>query len=152
MALLTTAMLNSLTSAISGFLNHFLPPLYAVTTDVQSASVSQTDSDEDGVIVTCHFAEGSQALGCHVEFQIQSSIDNISMNISKNETASGVVKLAYPLPCYDICAFDWESDGTRGEVCVPVRVDQTSNRVNCGDPGMLLRIHYDEIPFAITAT
>ena len=125
---------------------------------MQSASVSLSDSDEDSVTATCRFAEGSQALGCHVQFLMQSSFKSINMNISKNEsleTASGVITLAYPLACYDICAFDWESDGTRGEVCIPVRVDQTGDRGDCGsgpDPGMLLFVYYDKIPFAITAT
>ena len=125
---------------------------------MQSASVSLSDSGEDSVTTTCQFAEGSQALGCHIEFLMQSSVKSINMNISKNEsleTASGVITLAYPLACYDICAYDWESDGTRGEVRIPVRVDQTSDHVNCGsgtDPGMLVCVYYDKIPFAITAT
>ena len=143
-----------------GFRNQLFPPLYTVTTDVQNASVSLSDSDEEGVFITCHFAEGSLALGCHVEILTQPSIDSINMSISKNdleslEATSGVIKLAYPLTCYDICVYDWESDGTRGEVCIPVRVDQTGNRGDCGsgpDPGMLLRVYYDKKPFAITAT
>ena len=126
---------------------------------MQSASVSLSDSNEAGVIVTCQFADGSQALGCHVQFLMQSSVKSINMNISKNEpleTASGVITLAYPLTCYDICAFDWESDGTRGEVCVPVRVGQTGNRGDCGsgpDPGMLRCVYYQmTLTFAITDT
>ena len=97
--------------------------LTAVTTDVQSASVLPSNSDED-VLASCQFAEGSQALGCHIQLRIQSSIQrNISI-LRQNESleaTSGIITLAYPLACYDICAFDWESDGTRGELCVPVR-------------------------------
>ena len=114
-------------------------PHCVVTTDVQNASVSQSDSDEDGVIVTCRFAEGSQALGCRIEFHIQSSIEmtmDISLPDQSLEATSGIITLAYPLACYDICAFDWESDGTRGELCVPVR---RSAQEDCGSgtTGML---------------
>ena len=115
-------------------------PHCVVTTDVQNASVSQSDSDEDSVIVTCRFAEGSQALGCHIELRIQSSID-ITMDISlpnqSLEATSGIITLAYPLACYDICAFDWESDGTRGELCVPVRASDSSDCGSGHGSGML---------------
>ena len=78
--------------------------------------------------ITCRFAEGSQALGCHVELRIQSSIDmtmDISMHNESLEATSEIITLAHPLSCYNICAFDWESDGTRGELCVPVRVNES---------------------------
>ena len=105
--------------------------LTAVTTDVQSASVLPSDSDKN-VLASCQFAEGSPALGCHIQLRIQSSIQrNISI-LRQNESleaTSGIITLARPLACYDICAFDWESDSTTGELCVPVR---RSAREDCG--------------------
>ena len=114
-----------------------LIPHFVVTTDVQNASVFRSDSDEDSVIITCQFAEGSQALGCHVELRIQSSLNVLfsqDIPIQSLEATSGIITLAFPLSCYDICAFDWESDGTRGELCVPVRVNESlSGNEDCGN-------------------
>ena len=89
------------------------------------------------MIITCRFAEGSQALGCHVELRIQSSLNVMfsqDIPIQSLEATSGIITLAYPLSYYDICAFDWESDGTRGELCVPVRVNESlSGTEDCGN-------------------
>ena len=105
---------------------------------MQSALIL-SDSTEH-VLVICQFAEGSQALGCHIEFRIELPMQNktVTLDITRQneslEATSETVTLIYPLVCYEVCAFDWESDGTRGALCVPVRVEQSQfGDVQCSD-------------------
>ena len=95
--------------------------LSADTTDVQSAVV-QYDNNQT-VAVTCHFAEGSQALGCHV--QLSFSNDYQAVNISRENgliNAHQCIETHLPSHCYrsQLYVYDWEADGTVGTLPVPV--------------------------------
>ena len=95
--------------------------LSADTTDVQSAE-AQYDNNQT-VAVTCHFAEGSQALGCHV--QLNFSNDYQAVNISREGgllTAHQFIETHLPAHCYQsqLYVYDWEDDGTVGTLPVPV--------------------------------
>ena len=76
--------------------------------------------------MTCHFAEGSQALGCHV--QINFSNDFHTWNISReDESLTTCVVLQVNTTCYPSDCnlsqgyiYDWEADGTVGTLSVPV--------------------------------
>ena len=92
------------------------------TTDVQLAEVQNNQT----VAVTCHFAEGSQALGCHV--QLNFSNDFQTWNISReDESLTSCVVLEVNTTCYpsdcnlsQVYIYDWEADGTVGTLPVPV--------------------------------
>ena len=94
------------------------------TTDVQLAEV-QSENNQT-VVVTCHFAEGSQALGCHV--QLDFSKDFQTLNISREDKSlTSCVVLKVNTTCYSSdCSlsqayvYDWEADGTVGTLSVPV--------------------------------
>ena len=72
------------------------------------------------VAVTCHFAEGSQALGCHV--QLNFSNDTRSRTISREDgslTSCTVLEVnagCFSAYCYQsqLNVYDWEADGTVG--------------------------------------
>ena len=72
------------------------------------------------VAVTCHFAEGSQALGCHV--QLNFSNDTRSQTISREDgslTSCTVLEVnagCFSAYCYQsqLSVYDWEADGTVG--------------------------------------
>ena len=96
-------------------------PLSVDTTDVQLAVV-QFDENQT-LAVTCHFAEGSQALGCHV--QLSFSSDSEAVNISREDRSLIVrqeIKTRFPSYCYQsqLYVYDWEADGTVGRLPVPV--------------------------------
>ena len=95
--------------------------LSADTTDVQSAE-AQYDNNQT-LLVTCHFAEGSQALGCHV--QLSFSNDYQAVNISREGgllTSHQFIETHFPAHCYQsqLYVYDWEADGTVGTLPVPV--------------------------------
>ena len=98
--------------------------LSADTTDVQSAEVQYDNSQT--VAVTCQFAEGSQALGCHV--QLNFSNDFQTWNISREkESLTTCVVLEVKITCYpfdcnlsQLYIYDWEADGTVGTLPVLV--------------------------------
>ena len=77
--------------------------------------------------MTCHFAEGSQALGCHV--QLNFSNDFQTWNISREkESLTSCVELEVNITCYpsdcnlsQAYVYDWEADGTMGTPSVPVK-------------------------------
>ena len=99
--------------------------LSADTTDVQLAVV-QYDNNQRVAAVTCHFAEGTQALGCHV--QLNFSNDFQTCNISREDEAlTSCVVLQIDTTCYSSdCSlsqayiYDWEANGTVGTLSVPV--------------------------------
>ena len=78
------------------------------------------------VALTCHFAEGSQALGCHV--QLNFSNDFQTWNISReDESLTSCTVLQVNITCYpsdcnlsQAYVYDWEADGTVGTLPVPV--------------------------------
>ena len=91
------------------------------TTDVQLAEV-QFDNNQT-LVVTCHFAEGSQALGCHV--QLSFSSDSQAVNISRQDRSLKIcqeIKTHFPSHCYksQLYVHDWEADGTVGTLPIPV--------------------------------
>ena len=95
--------------------------LSADTTDVQLAE-AQYDINQT-VAVTCHFAEGSQALGCHI--QLSFSNDYQAVNISREGgllIAHQFIETHLPAHCYQsqLYVYDWEADGTVGTLPVPV--------------------------------
>ena len=98
--------------------------LSADTTDVQLAEV-QFDNNQT-VAVTCHFAEGSQALGCHV--QLNFSKDFQTWNIFReDESLTSCVVLEVNITCYpsdcnlsQAYVYDWEANGTVGTLPIPV--------------------------------
>ena len=78
--------------------------------------------NNQSVAVTCHFAEGSQALGCHVKFN-----DSQALNISregKSLITCQLIKTHFPSHCYQsqLYVYDWEADGKVGTVPVPVEM------------------------------
>ena len=76
--------------------------------------------------MTCHFAEGSQALGCHV--QLNFSNDFQTWNISREDkslTSCVILEVntaCYPSDCNlsQAYIYDWEADGTVGTLSVSV--------------------------------
>ena len=95
---------------------------------MQDALISMKDDD---IVVSCYFAGGSQARGCQI--QLNSPMENITLNISRNDACGIVIKPSYSLVLYEVCALDWEADGTIGELCIPVTVD-LSQSTSCSDP------------------
>ena len=88
------------------------------TTDVQLAEV-QFDNNQT-VAVTCHFAEGSQALGCHV--QLSFSSDSEAVNISREDRSlitCQEIKIHFPSQS-QLYIYDWEADTTMGTLPIPV--------------------------------
>ena len=93
----------------------------ADTTDVQLAEV-EFDNNQT-LAVTCYFAEGSQAFGCHV--QLSFSIDSQAVNISREDRSLKIcqeIKTHFPSHCYQsqLYVYDWEADGTVGTLPIPV--------------------------------
>ena len=78
--------------------------------------------------MTCHFAEGSQALGCHIKLSFLN--DSQTFNISregKSLTLCDILPVnttCYPSDSYQsqVYVFDWEADGTMGTLPVPVEL------------------------------
>ena len=82
----------------------------------------QFDSNQTFVVI-CHFAEGSQALGCHV--QLNFSNDSRALNISRVNRSLIIrqeIKTHFPSHCYQsqLYVYDWEADGTVGVLPIPV--------------------------------
>ena len=101
---------------------YFLSLISADTTDVQYA---QVEYDSETVVVTCNFAEGSQALGCHV--QLNFSNNPQVLNISREDEsliAQQDIKTQLPPHCYQLrfYVYDWEADGTVGTLLIPVEM------------------------------
>ena len=101
--------------------------LHADTTDVQSAVVHY-DNNQTVAAVTCHFAEGSQALGCHVQMNFSNNFQ--TWNISReDESLTTCVVLQIATTCYSsdcnpshAYIYDREADGTVGTLSVPVKM------------------------------
>ena len=82
---------------------------------------AQVEYDSQTVVVTCHFAEGSKALGCHV--QLNSSNDSLVFNISRGDgtlIAQQEIKTQLPPHCYQfqLYVYDWKADGTVGTLLI----------------------------------
>ena len=104
------------------------------TTDVQLAVV-QFDNNQT-LAVTCHFAEGSQALGCHAELSFSS--DSQAVNISRVDRSLIIcqeIMTRFPSHCYrsQLFVYDWEADGTVGTVPIPTEAIVSEDASNaCG--------------------
>lgn len=87
------------------------------------------------VTVECNFIPGSQSRGCHVKMY------NFSMNITRNpEHNSGQMKFQVDeVLLAEILVFDWEEDGSIGNVSVPVEV-MNSNTVEPPGLGSGIRV------------
>ena len=103
----------------------FSVSISADTTDVQLAEV-QFDNNQT-VAVTCHFAEGSQALGCHAElsFSSDSQAENIS-RVNRSFIACWLIKTHFPSQS-QLYVYDWEADGTIGTLPIPVETMLSDN-------------------------
>ena len=106
---------------LSTYVCYFSFPISPDTTDVQDA---QVEYDSQNVTVTCHFAEGSQALGCHVQLHFSSDLQahNISRSVG-SLVAQREIKTQLPPQCYQLqlSVYDWEADGTVGTLPIPVK-------------------------------
>ena len=94
--------------------------LCSVTTDVQRSIINVTSLS---VTVECYFFNGSSSLGCYVEFS-GANFSTIAKNITRS---TGRQEVAIPGgidTCVDLrfAVFDWESDGSIGNVPVPVEI------------------------------
>ena len=81
---------------------YFLSLISADTTDVQYA---QVEYDSETIAVTCNFAEGSKALGCHV--QLNFSNNPQVLNISREDGSlihSRTLRLSFHLTAIS-CSF-----------------------------------------------
>ena len=90
------------------------------TTDVQYAEVQFNDNQT--VAVTCHFAEGSQALGCHAQLNFSSDSQGVNIPRENRSLVHQEIKTPFPAHCYQpqLYVYDWEADGTVGTLPVPV--------------------------------
>ena len=99
----------------------FSVSISADTTDVQLAVV-QFDNNQT-VAVTCHFAEGSQALGCHAELSFSSDSQAVNISrVNRSFIACQLIKTRFPSHYYQsqFYVYDWEADGTVGTLPIPV--------------------------------
>ena len=77
----------------------FSVSISADTTDVQLADV-RFDNNQT-VAVTCHFAEGSQALGCHAELSFSSDSEAVNISrVNRSFIACWLIKTRFPSHCY----------------------------------------------------
>lgn len=97
-----------------------------VTTDVQAARAIVMC---DPVIVQCTFLSGGQSKGCSLNLTINGSmiIHNIERSNS-NSVQEELVVSSNQVDVGEYFVFDWESDGSIGNVPVPVDIDS-----NCSD-------------------
>lgn len=121
----------------------FSLPISTDTTDVQNAQVKY---DKQTVVVTCYFAEGSQALGCHVQLNFCNDREtlNISRSFGSLVAQLEINKTQLPPQCYQLqlSVYDWEADGTVGTLPISVRemmfADNTSGTATgTSTPGRL---------------
>jgi len=82
-------------------------------------------------IVTCYFAEGSQALGCYVLLSFFSG--NQSFNISRPNRKKEVAIL-FPVHCNlsEISVYDWEANGTIGALLISMETSFSASNESCG--------------------
>ena len=121
---------------------YFPFPISTDTTDVQDTQVKY---DTQTVAVTCYFAEGSQALGCHVQLNFCNDREtlNISRSFGSLVAQLEINKTQLPPQCYQLqlSIYDWEADGTVGTLPIPVRemmfADNTSQATGTSTPGHL---------------
>ena len=104
-----------------------------VTTDVQNAT---TRIDGKTIVITCTFAAGSLAKGCHVSATLRRTKPH-QINIARNDNAavnaSGMLMTDCAADCYMVVACDWEEDGSIGEVCIPAYKPQDKLAERCDE-------------------
>ena len=103
------------------FFSSLLFSVSADTTDVQYANVHYENNQT--VAVTCYFAEGSQALGCHVKLRFLNDYQALNIyRVDRSFIACQEIETHFPAHCYQsqLYVYDWEADGTVGTLPVPV--------------------------------
>lgn len=101
--------------------------IFLVTTDVQAAVGVVTCNS---VIVWCAFVPESQNRGCSLQLTINGSVTthNVKRTNSSNYMEEEVVVSSHGITVEEFLVFDWESDGSIGNVQVP-----TDITLNCSD-------------------
>lgn len=89
--------------------------ILVVTTDVQAAMAVITNSS---VTVNCSFISGSQSRGCHVV--VKNETTNISCSIERLDGSAFVLKEIVIDFAQEVLVFDWENDGSIGNLLIPV--------------------------------
>ena len=69
----------------------------------------------DTIVVTCFFAEDSQAKGCRVNFLSQEGNTMCSMTIDKGNGPQANGRFELPDGTYEILVYDIEADGSLSE-------------------------------------
>ena len=69
----------------------------------------------DTIVVTCFFAEDSQAKGCHVNILSQEGNTMCSMTIDKGSEPQANGRFELPNGNYEILVYDIEIDGSLSE-------------------------------------
>ena len=91
------------------------------TTDVQEAIIL-VDYDDGSFEVTCEFAVGSRARGCFLE--LIGLNETYSKHILReSDYARHSAHLMLPLEGLAFFVYDWEEDGSIGNVSVTIRND-----------------------------
>ena len=87
--------------------------IYTVTFDVQRGDVVVQDSTTGRVCFTCIFVEGSQSLGCSIEYLCTRTEYNGQLNISRPLGSQNVTKCIDGIYTsdYNISFYDIEHDG-----------------------------------------
>ena len=87
--------------------------IYTVTFDVQRGDVVVQDSTAGRVCFTCIFVEGSQSLGCSIEYLCTRTEYNGQFNINRSLSSQNVTKCIDGIYTsdYNISFYDIEHDG-----------------------------------------
>ncbi len=77
--------------------------------------------------------KGSVAQGCFVELSFPNGTLYALANASRNE-GEKVISTTLPAHCYNISVFDWEEDGSMGDL--PIPVSQAVWNESCSTPSI----------------
>lgn len=77
----------------------------------------------DLVVISCNFLSGSQSRGCHVKLQFRNN-SILALNIERADGSDSVEKeiIIGGNEILDVFVFDWERDGTIGNLSVRVDI------------------------------
>ncbi len=88
----------------------------ADTTDIQDPQVVVHSKS---VTVECRYVDGSVAQGCFVELSFPHGTLYALASASRNE-GEKLISTMPPAHCYNISVYDWEEDGSMGDLPIPV--------------------------------